>query len=117
MKKLVGGAALSVLAFAMSTAVYAQETTAGIRGQVVTASGAPAANATVIITHVPTGTRVNVMTGPDGFYTARGLRVGGPYTVAVTAGGQTETSRVQSVGVGEPATVDIAFADAVEEVV
>ncbi|MDB5425624.1 MAG: TonB-dependent receptor [Phenylobacterium sp.] len=117
MKKLAGGAALTVLALALSSAAYAQETTSGIRGQVTGPDGKPAANAAVTITHVPTGTVATTVSGPDGYYSARGLRVGGPYTVSVTVNGQTETSRVQSVGVGAPAEVDLALGGTVAEVV
>ena len=80
-------------------------------------TGAPAANASVLITHVPTGTTVTTMTGANGFYSARGLRVGGPYTVTVTADGASESSTVQQIGVGDPVQVNIAFEAAVEEVV
>ncbi|MCR5877766.1 TonB-dependent receptor [Phenylobacterium sp. J367] len=117
MKRLACGASFGVLVAAMGTAVYAQETTGTIRGQAIGADGNPVANASVAVTHVPTGTVVNTATGADGYFTARGLRVGGPYTVAVTANGETETTRVASVGVGTPVNVDVAFAGAVEEVV
>jgi hypothetical protein len=100
------------LVLALSSAAYAQETTSGIRGQVTGPSGGPAANVAVTITHVPTGTVATTVTGPDGYYTARGLRVGGPYTVSATVDGQTETSRVASVGVGAPAQLDIVVGGA-----
>ena len=50
--------ATSALATSMlaATAVYAQETTGAVRGQVVDASGQPVSGATVTVTHVPTGT-------------------------------------------------------------
>lgn len=117
MKRFVGGAALSVIAFALSTAAYAQETTAAIRGQVTGPNGRPAANATVTITHLPTGTAVTSVTGPDGFYSSRGLRVGGPYKVTATLNGATETASVQQVGIGAPVDADISFAGTVEELV
>jgi hypothetical protein len=53
----------------------------------VTSGGAPVAGATVKVTHVPTGTVSNVMTDSNGAFSAAGLRVGGPYTVAVSAPG------------------------------
>ena len=46
------------------------------------------ANATVTITHVPTGSTATSVTGPDGRYSARGLRAGGPYRVSATAAGE-----------------------------
>ena len=67
MKKLAGGVALSALMLASATAVYAQETTGAIRGQVTNEAGAAVPNASVVITHVPTGTRNTTVTGADGF--------------------------------------------------
>lgn len=117
-RKLAYGAALGALLCGMGgAAAYAQETTAAIRGQVVDANGNGAANATVTIVHVPTGTTVTTVTGPDGLYSARGLRVGGPYKVSSSVGGQTETTTLPSAGIGAPAEVDIVFAPGVEEVV
>ena len=110
MKKLAGGVALSVLTMAMASAVYAQETSSAISGQVTGADGKPAAGATVSITHVPTGTTATTVTSSTGFYIARGLRVGGPYTVKVTSGGASETTNVQSIGIGNPVPVDVSFA-------
>jgi hypothetical protein len=107
MKRLAGGAALTVLALAASSAVYAQETTSAIRGQ-VTDNGVPVAGATVTVTHKPTGTVATTLTGPDGVYLARGLRVGGPYAIAVVAPGQAPmTVEIASVGVGDPVGVDV----------
>src|SRR3712207_5016912 len=100
MKRLALSAASSALALAMATAVYAQETTGGVRGQVTNEDGSPVANATVVVTHTPTGTRQTTVTGADGFYTLRGLRVGGPYSVAVSAPNfDQETATLQSIGV------------------
>ena len=65
---------------------YAQETTSSIRGE-VTSGGSPVANAEVVVTHVPSGSRSTATTGPDGGFSLAGLRVGGPFTVAVTASG------------------------------
>ncbi|PZQ61522.1 MAG: TonB-dependent receptor [Phenylobacterium zucineum] len=117
MRKLAYGAALGALVCGMGTAAYAQETTAAIRGQVIDASGNGASNATVTITHVPTGTTVTTVSGADGVYSTRGLRVGGPYRVQATVNGATETATVASVGIGAPATVDVVFEASVSEVV
>ena len=65
---------------------YAQETTSSIRGE-VTSGGSPVANAEVVVTHVPSGSRSTATTGPDGGFSLAGLRVGGPFTVSVTAQG------------------------------
>ena len=85
MKRLAGGAALTVLALAASSAVYAQETTSAVRGIVTSDGGAPVAGATVTIVHVPSGTRSTTISEANGTYDARGLRVGGPYDITVQA--------------------------------
>jgi hypothetical protein len=117
MKRLAGGAALTVLALAASSAVYAQETTSAIRGS-VTDNGAPVAGATVTITHKPTGTVATTMTSADGVYLARGLRVGGPYSISVVAPGQpANVTEIGSIGVGDPVSVDVEIgAQAVDAV-
>ncbi len=73
-------------AFLLPTAAHAQETTSSVRGE-VTAGGAPVAGAQVTVTHVPSGTQSTTTTDADGSFSASGLRVGGPYTIAVTAAG------------------------------
>ena len=84
MKRLAFGAGLMTLAVAMSTAVYAQDTSGSIHG-LVTAGAAPAANATVTILHEPSGTRLTTVTNAEGAFDASGLRVGGPYTITITS--------------------------------
>ncbi len=73
-------------AFLLPTAAHAQETTSSIRGE-VTAGGTPVAGAQVVVTHVPSGTQSTSTTDADGTFSASGLRVGGPFTIAVTAAG------------------------------
>src|SRR5687768_2339684 len=72
-------------------AAFAQETTSTIRGD-VTSGGSPVAGADVVITHVPSGTTARSTTDSDGSFNASGLRVGGPYTVTVTATGYESAS-------------------------
>jgi outer membrane receptor for ferrienterochelin and colicin len=68
------------------SAAFAQETTSSIRGQ-VTSGGAAVPNAVVVITHDPSGTTSTVESDSSGAFTASGLRVGGPYSIEVTADG------------------------------
>jgi hypothetical protein len=72
---------------AMPVAGYAQQITSQIEGQVTDAAGAPVANAIVTITDTRTGSARTLNTGSDGLFAARGLTVGGPYTVTATAEG------------------------------
>lgn len=83
------GAAMAALI--APAGVQAQETTSTIRGT-VTSGGAPVAGAKVEIVNVPSGTRSTVTTDGVGSFNASGLRIGGPYTVRVTAPGYTGTS-------------------------
>ena len=113
MKRLAGGAALAVLAMASANAVYAQETTGGIGGRVTGPDGAPLGNVTVVVTHVPSNTKVTTVTSADGYYTARNLRVGGPYTVVVSESSlQGKSVTVDNVEAGAPISLDIALAAA-----
>jgi outer membrane receptor protein involved in Fe transport len=105
-KNFLGGAALAALSLAPAVAI-AQQTTSSIRGEVITATGAPISGATVVITHVPTGRTSQVTTSAGGLFSASGLRVGGPYTVAVSAPNyQGEQVDVPSLGLSE-AQLDI----------
>ncbi|HYF23606.1 MAG TPA: TonB-dependent receptor [Caulobacteraceae bacterium] len=107
-RKLAYGAAASVLALAAASAAFAQEITGGIRGQVTDEAGAPVAGATVTVRHEPTGTTSTTVTSQDGLFTTRNLRVGGPYTISVSAGGfGDEQVQLAAIGVGDPAQVDV----------
>jgi outer membrane receptor for ferrienterochelin and colicin len=120
MRRLAHGAALAALACGMATAAYAQETTSAIRGQLSGDNGAPVANATVTVVHTPSGTRLVTRSGSDGVFDARGLRVGGPYTISVTAPGYEDES-VSGVNLTQAETLrlnlDLFAANAVDEVV
>lgn len=84
-KRLLSGVALTALGMTLAPVALAQQTTADIRGEVMSTDGSPVANASVVIMHVPTGARISETTGSDGGFVAHGLRVGGPYTVSFSA--------------------------------
>ncbi len=107
-RKLAYGASIAAIVMSGATAVVAQETTGGIRGSVFDQAGEPVANATVVITHVPSGTQARAVTDANGGYSARNLRVGGPYEVTVTSaelGDVTDT--IANIGIGTPASLDL----------
>ena len=119
MKKLSGGAALSVLAMGLASAAYAQETTSGVRGT-VTAGGKPVAGASVQLVHTPSGSKVTTATEAGGSFNARGLRVGGPYAITVTGKGlppRTLNNVFLEVGKTSDVSVDLTGANEVEELV
>lgn len=81
---------LSAAALALGLAVSANAqaiNTAPLSGVVQTEEGRAISGAKVKITHEPTATVTQVLTGADGFYISRGLRPGGPYSVVVEADG------------------------------
>lgn len=124
-RNLAYGVSAAAIMMSASTAVFAQETTGAVRGQIVDSSGVPLPGATVVVTHVPTGTSSTTLTDASGNYAARNLRVGGPYTVTISGAGVQEQSTVLSqVSIGAPVTLDIlvgsdasADAAAVDDVV
>lgn len=87
---LAAGAASVSLSAVMVAPVHAQETTSTVRGT-VTADGAPVANATITIVHIPSGTTSTATSTASGSFTASGLRIGGPFTVKVAADGYEST--------------------------
>ena len=110
-KKLAYGASVAALAaLAPVAAVHAQETTSAMRGQITDASGAPIGGATVTIIHEPTGSASVSTTGANGFYNARGLRVGGPYTLVISADGyQPERAEGLRLALGETFRADASL--------
>lgn len=116
MRSLRLGCAIGALMVA-STAVYAQETTGTIRGDVTDSGGNAVPNATVTIVHQPSGTSKTSTTGSEGSFNASGLRVGGPYQITVTAPGlESVTDTIASIGIGEAQRVDVTLFSAAETI-
>lgn len=85
-KKLLLASAISaVLVSAYVEPVFAQQVTSSISGAVIDPDGNPVSNATVVVTDTRTNRRVTIETGNSGQFNARGLEVGGPYSVQVTS--------------------------------
>ncbi|MCE7031787.1 TonB-dependent receptor [Lysobacter sp. GX 14042] len=84
---------LGLLAALATAPVFAQSTSAGVGGQIVGNDGQPVAGAEVTIVHTESGTVSRVATDASGRYSARGLRVGGPYEITITKAGAGTTSR------------------------
>lgn len=73
------------IAAAMGTATYANAntTSASVTGEVVGPQGNAAPGTTLKIVHEPSGTTKTVVVNNAGLFAAKGLRVGGPYTITV----------------------------------
>ena len=102
------------LAFALAAApAFAQQTSAALGGVVSSEQGQPIAGAEVIIVHTPSGTTSRATTDASGRYNARGLRVGGPYTVTVIRDGfQSEVQEDVYLVLGEASAVNVDLATA-----
>ena len=85
-KKLNRIAIAVAMSVGLSSAVMAQSTTSSIRGNVATETGTIFSGAIVTITHTPSGTVSTATTNANGVFSARGLRVGGPYSVMISGG-------------------------------
>jgi len=99
------------LVAALATApAFAQSTSAGVGGQVTSAAGAPVAGAEVTITHTESGTTSRATTDASGRYAARGLRVGGPYTITINKPGEgTKTEEGVYLNLNQVNTINAAL--------
>ncbi|MFT4256373.1 MAG: TonB-dependent receptor [Pseudoxanthomonas sp.] len=101
---------LGLVAALAAAPAFAQSTSAGVGGLVTDGSGTPVAGAEVTITHTESGTVSRATTDASGRYNARGLRVGGPYTITVTkAGAGTDTEEGIYLDLNKVSTVNAAL--------
>ena len=99
---------LALIAALVAAPAFAQSTSAGIGGHVAGANGQPVAGAEVTITHVESGTVSRALTDASGNYSARGLRVGGPYTITINKAGAGSNSQDNVyLGLDQVADVDV----------
>jgi hypothetical protein len=91
---------------------FAQNTTSAIGGRISGADGKPASGATISIVHTESGSVSNVVTDAEGRYVARGLRVGGPYTITITKNGVSEKREGVFIQLAETANLDATLGGA-----
>lgn len=92
--------------------LYAQGvTTASVNG-VVTDGKAPIPGATVILTHVPTGTVYSATTRANGRYNLNNVKVGGPYSLKITYVGFTPYVQNDfSLSIGQDQAINVKLND------
>lgn len=110
-------ASVALAAVIVPHAAYAQETTSSVEGT-VTSDGQPVAGAEVRILHVPSGTTNTATTDASGSFSTQGLRIGGPFTVTVTADGfaGAQVTDIFTV-VGQPYTLPLTISPTGEEII
>ena len=93
---------------------FAQTTSAALGGRVVGVDGQPVAGAVVTIVHEDSGTTSRATTDADGRYIARGLRVGGPFTVNVQSAEGTSSQEGVYLRLGETTSLASTVGEAVD---
>ena len=117
MRNYIWAGAASAIAIGCSTAALAQETTSSVRGT-ITAAGTPVPGAEISVRHEPSGTTASTSSGPDGSFSASGLRIGGPFTITVKAAGYPDSVNENiQLTAGEPLRLPIDLKPAAEIVV
>jgi len=118
LRKLATTLLVSLLTFVVVVpTAMAQETTSALRGTVADVSGKPLAGATITIVHTPTGTRSTQTSNDNGVFDARGLRVGGPYTVEIASGGYRSVKYDNLyLTVGETGRLNANLEEAIQEI-
>ena len=112
------GVSVAALLCLTAPAAFAQQTTASVRGVVSDAQGASIANASLTVIHQPSGTRALTKADASGHFDLRGLRVGGPYKVIVSAPGfATNTTDGVYLTVGDISQLAINLEPETSEVV
>ena len=114
--------AASIVSLAATTTIatpaFAQETTSSVRGDVYDQDGNPVAGATVVVTHVPSGTRSTQTTDAEGGFNAAGLRLGGPFTVEVSAAGfETASQEIGFLTAGQAQRISVSLASVGQTIV
>ncbi len=118
LRKIAAALAVGLLTLSTGQVAVAQETTSALRGQITDTAGNALPGATITIVHTPTGTRSVQTTNAAGVFDARGLRVGGPYTVEVSANGyQTEKYDGIFLTVGDTGRLNADLEGGIAEVV
>ena len=91
---------------------FAQVTTSTISGLVTDSKGEGLVGATVVATHVPSGSRYGTATNALGRYILPAVRVGGPFSVTVSyTGYESKTQDGIYATLGNSANVDFSLAE------
>ncbi|HZV43317.1 MAG TPA: carboxypeptidase-like regulatory domain-containing protein, partial [Saprospiraceae bacterium] len=94
--------------FSLVPTLQAQVTTSAMTGYIMDENNEPLPGASVIATHIPSGTMYGVLAREDGGYTLPNMRIGGPYSLAVSfIGYEKETADDIYLKLGEKYRKDV----------
>ena len=94
--------------FSLVPTLKAQVTTSAMTGYIMDENNEPLPGASVIATHIPSGTMYGVLAREDGGYTLPNMRIGGPYSLAVSfIGYEKETADDIYLKLGEKYRKDV----------
>ncbi len=107
---------MPLLLFIGTATMMAQVTTSTLSGKITEADGQPLPGATIVATHMPSGTLYGAAANSQGLYSIQGMRPGGPYTVNVTfVGYQTQSYTEITLSLGENTTLNSTMVSATTE--
>jgi Carboxypeptidase regulatory-like domain len=102
--------------FLWPSLLLAQETSGALTGRVTNAAGEAFPGAIITAVHTPSGTRYALPAAADGQYYLSNLRIGGPYTVTVSAMGMvTITTENITVRLGAAQQLDFKLQNNVQQ--
>ncbi len=107
----------AAVAIVVAAPALAQNTTAAIGGRVTGADGKPVQGAAVSIVHRESGSTNKFVTDAEGRYAARGLRVGGPYSITVIKGNDKDSRDEVFLQLAENLTLDLKLGGTVLQTV
>jgi hypothetical protein len=105
-------AGMLLLGLVMTFTAFSQVTSSSITGIVTDGAGEGLPGATVVATHVPSGSKYGTVTDVNGRYAIPSVRVGGPYKVSVTfVGFKDQTKEGIIANLGTSANVNFKLSD------
>ena len=107
LKRILFFFALAIMA---SPLLFAQITTSSINGVVKNTSDEPMVGATVVATHLPSGTKYTTVSRTGGIFNIQNMRVGGPYLIETTfIGYKTEKTEDVYLQLAEATTLTLTL--------
>ncbi len=101
----------------LTVMIYGQgSTTSSMSGQITDSQGEPLPGATIVATHIPSGTLYGATSNNQGLYSIQGMRPGGPYKVDVSfIGYKTVDYTDITLYLGENTNLNSALSEGVTE--